>query len=80
MKCQKKISIILALLALSFDSVMRIDKKNYPQVYLEECRYRVKKIQTPTFIKTELRSNLESDSEPNSEVKIWRLINGKTKI
>ena len=24
-------------------SVMRIDKKNHPQVYLEECKYRVKK-------------------------------------
>ena len=24
------------------DSVMRIDKKNHPQVYLEECKYRVK--------------------------------------
>ena len=24
-------------------SVMRMDKKNYPQVYLEECKYRVKK-------------------------------------
>ena len=62
MKCHKKICIILALLALSFDSVMRIDKKNHPQVYLEECKYRVKKIITPTFINTELRSNLESDS------------------
>ena len=25
------------------DSVLRIDKKNHPQVYLEECKYRVKK-------------------------------------
>ena len=25
------------------DSVMRIDKKNHPQVYLEECKYKVKK-------------------------------------
>ena len=27
----------------TIDSVMRIDKKNHPQVYLEECKYRVKK-------------------------------------
>ena len=27
----------------AFDSVMRIDKKDHPQVYLEECKYRVNK-------------------------------------
>ena len=27
----------------TIDSVMRIDKKNHPQVYLGECKYRVKK-------------------------------------
>ena len=28
---------------ITIDSVMRIDKKNHLQVYLEECKYRVKK-------------------------------------
>ena len=28
---------------ITIDSVMRIDKKNHPQVYLEECKYRAKK-------------------------------------
>ena len=28
---------------MTIDSVMRIDKKDHPQVYLEECKYRVKK-------------------------------------
>ena len=28
---------------ITIDSVMRIDKKNHPQVYLEEFKYRVKK-------------------------------------
>ena len=50
---------------ITIDSVMRIDKKNHPQVYLEECKYRVKKIQMPRFINTELKS--DSDSEPDSE-------------
>ena len=27
----------------TIDSVLTIDKKNHPQVYLEECKYRVKK-------------------------------------
>ena len=48
---------------ITIDSVMRMDKKNYPQVYLEECKYRVKKTQMSRFINTEL----ESDSEPDSE-------------
>ena len=43
---------------------MRMDKKNYPQVYLEECKDRVKKIQMSRFIS----AKLESDSESNSEV------------
>ena len=28
---------------IAIDSVMKTDEKNYPQVYLEECKYRVKK-------------------------------------
>ena len=46
---------------ITIDSVMNIDKKNHPQVYLEECKYRIKKIKIPKFIKTELKS--DSDSE-----------------
>ena len=48
---------------ITIDSVMRIDKKNHPQVYLEECKYKVKKIQMSRFINTELKSDSESDSE-----------------
>ena len=42
-------------------------KKNHPQVYLEECKYRIKKTQIPKFIKIELKS--DSDSDLDSEVK-----------
>ena len=35
------------------DSVMRIEKKNFPQVYLEECKYKIKKIQMSRFIDSE---------------------------
>ena len=48
---------------ITIDSVMKIKKKNYPQVYLEECEYKIKKIQMSRFINTEL----ESDSEPDAE-------------
>ena len=43
---------------------MRIDKKNH-QVYLEECKYRIKKSQMSRFINIELKS--DSDSELDSE-------------
>ena len=36
---------------------MRIDKKNHPQVYLGECKYKIKKIQMSRFIKAELESD-----------------------
>ena len=31
--------------AISIDSVLRVDKKNYPQVYLEQCKYKKKESQ-----------------------------------
>ena len=47
-------------------------KKNYLQVCLEECKYKIKKIKGPKFINTELEpeSELESDTElkPESEL------------
>ena len=42
-------------------------KKNYPQVYLEECKYKAKKINTPRFIDTELELDSESDIESDLE-------------
>ena len=35
-------------------------KKNHPQVYLEECKYKIKKTHMPIFIKTELKSDSHS--------------------
>ena len=48
---------------ITVDSVIKMNKKNYPQVYLEECKYKVKKIHTPRFINIELESDSESDVE-----------------
>ena len=55
---------------ITIDSVMRIDKKNHPQVYLEECKYRVKKIKMSRFINTELQSDSDSESDSGSRFKI----------
>ena len=48
---------------------MRMKKKNYLQVYLEECKYKIKKIKKAKFISTELESKLESESETELELK-----------
>ena len=52
----------------TIDSVMRMEKKNYPQVYLEECKYKIKKIQMTKFINTKLESEPESKSELKSDI------------
>ena len=40
---------------ITIDFVMKMEKKNYPQVYLEECKYRIiKKKKMTKFISTEL--------------------------
>ena len=53
---------------ITIDSVINVDKKNHPQVYLEECKYRAKKIQMSRFINTELKSDSESsDLDLDSE-------------
>ena len=53
---------------ITIDSVMRMEKKNYPQVYLEECKYKIRKMQMFKFINTELES--ESESKSDSELKL----------
>ena len=52
---------------LTIDSVMKINKKNYPQVYLEECKYRIKQIQMSRFISAELELDSDSDSDLESD-------------
>ena len=51
---------------ITIDFVMKIGKKNYPRVYLEECKYRVKNKQISRFISAELES--DSESEPDTEL------------
>ena len=53
---------------ITIDSVMRMEKKRYLQVYLEECKYKIKKIQMSRFINTELKSDSESESESDPEL------------
>ena len=46
---------------------MRMVKKNYPQVYLKECKYKIKKMQLSTFINTELESDSEADTDDDND-------------
>ena len=52
---------------ITIDSVINFNKKNHPQVYLEECKYRIKKTQRPKFIKNKLKSDSESESDSDKK-------------
>ena len=52
---------------INIDSVMKMDKKYFPQVYLEECKYKIKKIEMPRFIDAELKSDSDDDSDSDSD-------------
>ena len=47
------------LACISIDYVLRVDKKWYPQVYLEQCKYKVKKKEIDVDV--DLDSDYESD-------------------
>ena len=49
---------------------MRLEKKNYPQVYLEECKYKTKKAKMTKFIKAEVEPEPESESELESDIEL----------
>ena len=54
---------------ITIDSVINFNKKNDLQVFLEECKYRIKKIQMPKFIKNELKSDSVPDSDSDLDDK-----------
>ena len=53
---------------ITIDSVMRMGKKSYSQIYLEEWKYKSKKIMITKFINTELESQLESELQSYSQL------------
>ena len=55
--------------AIDIDSVLKIDKKEYPQAYLEECKYKLKKRKLVSFIDSEIIDDSDNDfSVPDSYV------------
>ena len=47
---------------ITINSVIRIEKNNYPQVYLKECKYRMKKTKMTKVVNTELESESVSET------------------
>ena len=56
------------IVCITIDSVMRIEKKKYLQVYLEEYKYKIKKTKMTKFINTELESDPVSELESHTEL------------
>ena len=54
--------------AIDIDSVVKIDKKAYPQAYLEECKYKLKKRKLVSFIDSEIIDDSDSDSDNDSDI------------
>ena len=52
---------------ITTDSIMRTEKKNYQQVYLEKFKYKLKKTKATKFIEAELESESESELESDIE-------------
>ena len=51
--------------AINIDSIIKINKKVYPQVSLEQCNYKLKKRKLVDFIDKEVELSGESDYESN---------------
>ena len=52
--------------AIDIDSVLKIDKKAYPQAYLEQCQYRLKKRKRSKYI--DHLEIIEYDSENDGDI------------
>ena len=50
---------------INIDSVLKMDKKNYTQVYLKKCKYKIKKKKMARFTGAELE--LDDFDDSNSE-------------
>ena len=65
-KTPKEKASCKCLSIIMIDSVIKANKKYYPQTLLEECKYIQEKIKTENYIDEDLE-NSESDSNYNDE-------------
>ena len=68
-KYQKKTLFINVCHLIILDSVVKVNKKYYPQTLLEECKYDIKKTKMENLTDDDLGPSLsdESDNETDSE-------------
>ena len=65
-KIPKEKILCKCLSIIMVDSVIKANKKYYPQILLEECKYIQEKIKTENYINEDLE-NSESDGNSNDE-------------
>ena len=53
----------ICIIAIDIDLVLKTDKKAYPQAYLEECKYKLKKRKIVSFIDSEI---IDDDSDDDN--------------
>ena len=66
-KVPKEKSPYKCLSIIILDSVIKTNKKYYPQTYLEECKYAQKKIKIENYIDDDLKSDSDSHEEKESD-------------
>ena len=69
-KIPKESMLFTCIACITIDSAIRMMKEDYPQVYLKECKHRMKKKKVTKFIEAELESELESGLESYMELKL----------
>ena len=57
----------ICIAAIDIDSVLKIDKRAYPQAYSEQCKYKLKKRKTMNYIDEEIIDE-DSDSDIDDAV------------
>ena len=60
-------NLYICIPAIDIDSVLKIDKKAYPQAYLEECKYKLKKRKLVSFIDSEI---IDNDSDIDNDFSV----------
>ena len=53
--------------AIDINSVLKIDKKAYPQAHLEECKHKLKKRKPVSFIDFEIIDDDDSDDDDSDD-------------
>ena len=69
-KIQKENKHYTCIVCITINSIMRMEKNNYLQFYVEECKYKMKKTKISKFIEAELKSESKSKSDTELMAKL----------